>query len=138
MPHPIQRRFSLLASQSDDYFAYLFADLTCKLSLVAKHTTLLQLQNTTLKIPSRNATADAANKHIEQAAWKRNLTLISWWGKSSDSCLYSRGKGGSGIFTFEEGRRKRRSDRNGGKQTRNKSKRSLLLLTNAIAPRVRL
>ena len=50
--------------------------------------------------------------------------------------MYSRGKGGSGIFTFEEGRRKRRSDKNGGKHTRNKSKRSLLLLYKAIAPRV--
>ena len=127
----LQGQFSLLASQSDDCFAYLFEYFTCKLSLVAKQTALLQLQNTTLNMPSRNATTDKANKHSVQAAWKRNLRQISWWGKSSDSNLYSGGKGGSGIFTFEEGRRKRPSDKNGGKHTRNKSKRSLLLLTTA-------
>ena len=95
MSHPIPRRFSLLASQSDDYLAYLFEDLTCKLSLVAKHTTLLQLQNTTLQIPSRNATTDEANKHIEQAAWKRNLTLIIRFAYVLTNALNANAKRGS-------------------------------------------
>ena len=97
------------------------------LSFVAKATALLQLQNTILTTESRNASTETAKRHSIQAACNKNLGLISCWDNSSDSSVNSEENLGIATPTFDDGRRTSRSDKNGGKQTKNNRNLSLFL-----------